>query len=403
MHPDYTNVSYYPNYEEYTARNNKRLDDGSIDQTLPPGFPRLLHSKMVWEGERFSLHEHTSSDGTEYILELNGSQLAEIDTALKHFQALKRPLSELSPSTFPLPLLHQNLRSVSENLHKGSGFTFIRGVPVDKYNAEENMIIYVGVSSHIGCVRGRQDKSFEGNPADVMVAHIADFRHPGGDDKVVIPAYTDGEVPFHTDLGNIVSLFTLSEPVSGGETVLASSWRVYNELARTRPDLIRVLADEWDIPSASKDAVVRRLPLLFYQPPHNTAPERIIIQFSRRSFSKLSANPLSKPLTEAQRDSLDALHFLAKKFQVSIPLKKGDMQFINNLSIVHARSSYVDDSTHRRHLLRLWLWDPENSWEIPDPLRHRWDSLYDPASSHGPQVFPLHPTARSMAAVQNRT
>jgi hypothetical protein len=121
-------------------------------------------------------------------------------------------------------------------------------VPVDKYNAEENMIIYVGVSSHIGCVRGRQDKSFEGNPADVMVAHIADFRHPGGDDKVVIPAYTDSEVPFHTDLGNIVSLFTLSEPVSGGETVLASSWRVYNELARTRPDLIRVLADEWDIP-----------------------------------------------------------------------------------------------------------------------------------------------------------
>jgi hypothetical protein len=86
MNPDYTNVSYYPNYEEYTVRNKRRLDDGSIDQTLPPGFPRLLNSKMVWEGESFSPHEHTSIDGTECILELNGSQLAEIDTALKHFQ-----------------------------------------------------------------------------------------------------------------------------------------------------------------------------------------------------------------------------------------------------------------------------------------------------------------------------
>lgn len=163
-------------------------------------------------------------------------------------EALKRPLDELSPSTFPLPSLHPNLRSVSENLHKGYGFTFIRGVPVDKYNVEENMIIFVGVSSHIGCVRGRQDQSFEGNPADVMVAHITDFGHPKDDNRVMIPAYTDGGVPFHTDLGNLVSLFTLSEPATGGETLLASSWRVYNELVRTRPDLIRELADEWDIP-----------------------------------------------------------------------------------------------------------------------------------------------------------
>lgn len=86
MHPDYTNVSYYPNYEEYTARSSNRLDDESIDRTLPPGFPQLLNSKMVWEGQNLSLHELTSSDGTECVLELNDSQLAEIDTALKHFQ-----------------------------------------------------------------------------------------------------------------------------------------------------------------------------------------------------------------------------------------------------------------------------------------------------------------------------
>lgn len=96
MHPDYTNVPYYPNYEEYTARNNNRLDDDNIDQTLPPGFPQLLNSKMVWEGESFSLDEHMSSDGTECILELNGSQLAEIDTALKHFQGKYLHFQQLS-------------------------------------------------------------------------------------------------------------------------------------------------------------------------------------------------------------------------------------------------------------------------------------------------------------------
>ena len=31
---------------------------------------------------------------------------------------------------------------------------------------------------------------------------------------------------------------------SGGETILASAWQVYNELAATRPDVIQTLADD---------------------------------------------------------------------------------------------------------------------------------------------------------------
>ena len=123
-------------------------------------------------------------------------------------------------------------------------------MPVDKYNAEENMIIYVGISSHIGSIRGRQDHQSEGRPADVMIAHITDFSNStAADDKnLTLAAYTDGEVIFHTDVADIVSLFALSEPVTGGESQIVSSWKIYNELAKTRPDLIKVLADGWSIP-----------------------------------------------------------------------------------------------------------------------------------------------------------
>jgi hypothetical protein len=112
------------------------------------------------------------------------------------------------------------------------------------------MTIYVGISSHIGSIRGRQDHQTDGKPADVMIAHITDFRTSSAldDKKLTLAAYTDGEVIFHTDVADIVSLFALSEPVTGGESQLASSWRIYNELAKTRPDLIKVLADEWSIP-----------------------------------------------------------------------------------------------------------------------------------------------------------
>lgn len=111
------------------------------------------------------------------------------------------------------------------------------------------MIIYVGLSSHIGSIRGRQDNQYEGEPADVMIAHITDMRNSTEDEKSFdMAVYSDGEVIFHTDVGDIVSLFVLSEPASGGKSLLASGWRVYNKLAATRPDLIKVLIDDWPIP-----------------------------------------------------------------------------------------------------------------------------------------------------------
>jgi hypothetical protein len=48
----------------------------------------------------------------------------------------------------------------------------------------------------------------------------------------------------------------------------------------------------------------------------------------------------------------------------------------------------------RRHLLRLWLRDPENAWETPTELAHRWEAVYGGISSDA-EVFPLEPYVRS--------
>jgi hypothetical protein len=52
--------------------------------------------------------------------------------------------------------------------------------------------------------------------------------------------------PFHTDSGSILGLYCLGRASVGGQSKLASSSHIYNEIARSRPDLIRVLArDNW--------------------------------------------------------------------------------------------------------------------------------------------------------------
>jgi hypothetical protein len=55
-------------------------------------------------------------------------------------------------------------------------------------------------------------------------------------------------------------------------------------------------------------------------------------------------------------------------------------------------TDHIDDD--RRHLLRLWLRDPENAWETPAPLASRWDRVYGDVSPEL-QAFPLQPHTRS--------
>ena len=158
---------------------------------------------------------------------------------------MQKPPGYVNQETFPLPKLHERLRDISRELHFGRGFVVLRGLPVDDHTREENVLIYAGVSSHIGPSRGRQDTSFNGKPADVVMAHIKNLSNTADKARIGAPAYTTDKQVFHTDSGNIVSLFALSTAAEGGQSKLASSWRVYNELAETRPDLIRTLAEPW--------------------------------------------------------------------------------------------------------------------------------------------------------------
>lgn len=159
--------------------------------------------------------------------------------------AMNLPLGQLGQETFALPQLHDKLRAISREIHHGHGFKVVRGIPVDKYTREENIIVYAGLASHIAPIRGRQDHLWKGKPADVVINHIKDITATVDANRIGAPAYTSDKQVFHTDSGDVIALFALGEAAEGGVSYLSSSWHVYNEIARTRPDLIRTLAEPW--------------------------------------------------------------------------------------------------------------------------------------------------------------
>ncbi|BCS22229.1 TauD/TfdA family dioxygenase [Aspergillus puulaauensis] len=390
--PRQPDINYAPDYDKWQARAARRVAAGGLPTRVPDGFPEQLTGDVVWQGE-------TLADTYDWTYVLSPEQLAEIDAALAHFKSLDLHYGYITQETFPLPTLHAELRRLSNELHSGHGFFVLRGLKVDEHTREENIIIYAGVSSHIAAQRGRQDHKYNGAPADVVLTHVKDLSRSVDNSIIGSPAYTTDKQVFHTDSGDIVSLFALETALHGGASKLTSTWRVYNEIARTRPDLIHTLAESWDMEVFEKNAPKQwtERPLLHLLPATDTVPQRVSLQYGRRYFVGFGALPRSPnipPISEAQAEALDTLHFIGERFCVNTEFQRGDIQYVNNLAVFHARDGFVDSAEKQRHLLRLWLRDPENAWHTPEVLAPRWAQIYEGVSPES-EVFPEEPFIRS--------
>ncbi|EED19027.1 TfdA family oxidoreductase, putative [Talaromyces stipitatus ATCC 10500] len=391
-------IQYHPDYNKFLDRGKRRLEREVLSKDLPCGLPQQLSSSFVWAGDDIQGRD-------DWVIALTARHLEEIDRALNQFKELNKPYGYINRRTFPLSSLGSLLRDSSRELHFGRGFFVLRGIPVDKYTTEENIIIYAGVSSYVGDLRGRQERRNTTDGKSAVLSHIKDLTGTYSRETIGGPASTNDKQVFHTDSGDIVSLFCLQEAAEGGESQLASIWQVYNILAESRPDLIQTLTEEWPFDGFNNpDRPYTSRPLLYYQPASPIAPERLIVQYARRYFTGFLAQPRSRDIpaiTEAQAEALDALHFLGEKHSVQLDFRKGDIQYVNNLAIFHARKGFVNAPDKQRHLLRLWLRDSEYAWETPIQLQDRWDEIYKELSEEE-QRFPLEPTLRNVISPNAR-
>ncbi|KAF5324901.1 hypothetical protein D9611_004179 [Ephemerocybe angulata] len=379
--PKQPDIGYHPDEAKYRARVARRLAaEPSLPHTpLPAGFPAKVEGPIVWQGSDWVGEE-------QWVYNLTEGQLKEIDDAVQHFKGLGVKLGYVGKETFPLPTLGGELRGLAGELYSGRGFFVLRTIPIEKYNREELAILYAGISSHVGSARGKQDGT------GAVLAHIKDLRVSHAHEKGGIgnSAYTTDKQVFHTDVGDLIALMALETAAEGGVSRISSGGRVYNEIAATRPDLVGVLAEGWPLDSFGGDPGYTTRPLLYYEEENH-----IIFQYSRRHFTGYGPQKRSAhipPISEAQAEALDAIHFLAEKFSLGLNFQKGDIQYINSLGLMHARDEFKDSEEKTRHLVRLWLRNDELAWKTPGPLQGIWKRLY----SIGPeeQRFPLEPEIR---------
>jgi len=296
--------------------------------------------------------------------------------------------SRIDQTTFRLPdPLAKRLDTVSERCYSGRGFCVVRGIDPTKFTDEENALLFTGISAHVAPIRGFQDIT-----KSHVLCHVTNrVSLKDATQAKETPAFTDGPMVFHTDIGDILALYSSTvDPAGAG--LLASSWQVYNELALARPDIIRTLSEEWvwdtydDYARNPPDI----LPLFAYH------EDKLIVHCSRyplTGFGSYIRNPDLPPITEQQLEALDAVHFTAQRNSIRLPNCTGDIVYINNKAMLHGRDAMAkrpnEHDLSKRHKLKFWLRDPKRAWSLPAPLNSIDDKVFGPNREDGRRVETL--------------
>ena len=289
------------------------------------------------------------ADTSTWTYRLSAVEVDEILAALAHAKSQGATLATLTREHFPLPALAARVQEWARELSLGRGFVLVKGFPAAQLSAEDAGLAYYGLGLHWG-------KPVSQNAKGDLLGHVRDLGVPRTGPAVRL--YTTRErQDFHTDGSDLVGLLCLARAHSGGESQIASSISVYNEILRRRPDLAELLYAPmyWD----RNDEQGPGEPGFFPLPICSVVNGRLRFFYIGWYIRDAQRHAEVPRLTTEQRELLDLIEAVANdpKFRLEMDFEVGDIQFLNNAVILHARNAYQDfvEPERKRHLLRLWL------------------------------------------------
>lgn len=290
-----------------------------------------------------------AADPRRWTHVLTQAQRDELLRAVAQARASGKPLLMLSAEEFPAPTLAPMMHALREVLEGGIGFALLKGLPVQQLGEDGTRIALWGLGTHLGFPE----------PQDAAGSLLHDVRDTGRSfsDVASLRKYQTSEsIDFHNDGADAFMLAMLRGSVSGGESLLVSAVAVFNEIVRTRPDLARVLQQDFvaDTRGQRRDgAKVQVMPVYNYHAGLLTANLKKDYIYAAQRFEEVPR------LSAAQHEALELLDRLCAdpRFCMEFELEPGDVEIGNNYVTFHARRAYRDDSDggEGRHLLRLWL------------------------------------------------
>lgn len=330
---------------------------------IPDPLPAAVPGPPAWYGPDKARRAH------EWVWQLSADEVAELEAAADAFDASGEALERISTTSFPLPRLAAKLGRLLSELLEGCGFTLIRGLPVERYDLRRAALIYLGLGRHLGSLRSSNGKGH-------LLGHVKDIGL-SIDDPNTRFYQTNRKLEYHTDSSDLVGLLCLQTAKAGGESFIASSMTVYNEIRRRRPDLVESLFTPF--PTDRRGEVPAGMLPWFEIPVFNWHAGRLSGIYIRHYIEEAQRLfPQAPRLTAGQLEVMDLIDELVNDPSIHLQMTflRGDMQFLHNHQIFHSRNDFENwPEPHRqRHLLRLWI-SPANGRPLPEVFIPRYGSV----------------------------
>jgi hypothetical protein len=314
----------------------------------------------VWYGRELATRE-------DWMRQFLPAELAELDAAVRATREMD--LAAITRESFPLPTLGPVLRGILAELLEGRGFVLLRGLPVERMTRREQAAAYLGLGSWLGAFRSQNAKGH-------LLGHVKDLGLDIADPGVRY-YQTRRKLEYHTDSVDIVGLLCLQGAKRGGESYLASSMTVYNEVLARRPDLMPALFEPF--PTDRRGEVPRGMKPWFDMPIFHWHAGRLSCIYVRQYIESAQVHfPEARRLSRAQCEAMDLVDTLCNDPQLHLAMdfRPGDIQLLHNHQILHSRADFEDwpEPARRRHLLRMWL-APREARALPEVFAPRYGGV----------------------------
>ena len=295
----------------------------------------------------------------DYALNLTQPDRTEILAALAALRAGGRlaPAQALLRPDFPFGVLGERLRRAREEVRSGRGFVLLRGLPHDGLAVEDFVAAVWGVGTWFG-------EPLSQNAQGELIGHVLDASAEEATPRMF---RSNLELRLHTDWTAMIALACWQKAESGGASFLTSAVTVHDEIRRRAPELLEPLYRGFHHHRLGEEGPGEE-PVTPYRIPVFALRNGTLSCRYQRSGIAAGHRALGVALTEQELAAMDLFDEIARapENRLAFLLERGDMLVINNYTVLHARTGFVEypEPERRRHLVRLWL-DAEGFRDVP--------------------------------------
>ncbi|PMR73579.1 TauD/TfdA family dioxygenase [Billgrantia endophytica] len=333
-----------PGFGKNSFSNNKLSfpgEDGLCVDNIARRMP------MAWKSK-----DLTGKACDAWVRTVSDEERAGLIEGLAAFEKTGKPLLESCAHDFPFTNLDRLLADVRAAVSHELGFIVLRGLPIESLPVERIQTLYWGLCNHFGVLRP------QGASSDL----IGNVRDSGGNYRSASGRgyNTNSRLDFHTDMADLVSLLCINSAKKGGESRIACSISMRNEISSSAPELLEALYRNIHYSRKGEEGPEENP---YYAAPIFSERDGLFCCRYVRNHIRYAQEFEGVPAPDCdQVEAMDLLDRLVESdvFTFDMTLQPGDMQILNNHVILHSRTDFVDfeETEKKRHLLRSWISTP---------------------------------------------